>query len=170
MAKEPPIQLLADEGEIIAEFYLSDLDINQEDLSTEFSKQPSSYARYAVQLAQAERLFGKAAAVREQMYAILDKEYRLAAQLDNKKPTEPQLKALIEMDEDFVAVLEDELNAKYNYKVLKAIVDSWYMRADMLVSLGAHTRHEMDMVGMHINDMDAAVLKAKNSINKARAK
>lgn len=144
------------------------MDIDSNNLTQEFSAQASTYAYYALQLAEADYKAGIATSNREQTYANLDKVYRDAFMAAGKKVTETQLTSAVTDDEDYQAAKAAELEAKHKVRVLKAVVDALQMRADMLISLGAQTRSEMGMVGMRTNEVESTIVNTKDRIQSLR--
>lgn len=126
--------------------------IDDTDLTTEYSRQAAYYARYAVLTARAELEANKAKVRREQEYAELDGYYREDLREYGVKVTESKIKEAIRKDGSYAETIDAEINAKHRHTILKSICDALKMRADMLVSMGAHMRQEMSMTGISIKD------------------
>jgi len=125
--------------------------IDENDLSREFSMQASLFAYFAVLSAKAERNMSIADLASEREYAMADQQIREDLADKDAKVTEALVRQLIAADEEYCTYQDTAQAAKYEYKLLKAIAQALEMRANMLVSLGALRRHEIDMSGMHVN-------------------
>ncbi len=147
------------------------LDIYEIELTSHFAEQASIFGHFSIQLAEADRLVGIAKLSAEQQYAEADAYYRNEHNDAEEKYTEPSIKAEISLDEDYIASLAVQRDAVHNVAVLKAIVTALKMKADMLISMGAHLRQEYDMTGMTIREqsMDEAVDAVKGTIKRKRS-
>lgn len=126
------------------------------DLSEEFARQPSLYAYVAMMSANCESLYGAAKAGTERTKALTDKEVRRKAKADpTVKYTEAQIANLITLDKDVEEAEVTEAGYRYQYLVLRALTNAMDMRAQMLISLGAHIRAESEQTGMLIRDTKA---------------
>lgn len=126
--------------------------VDENDLTKEFMQQPSIYGYFATAMAVAEDNANRAEYRKDQEYAAADDASRKAMDLNGLKYTETVIRGMVLTDEQYAAAVADELQAKYEYKILKAIVNALEQRANMLVSLGSHLRHEENMTGMNIRD------------------
>jgi len=126
--------------------------INESDLSGEFTRQPSLYAYVATLTAQAEAETLDSKRNLERERAEADKRARTYLAGSNAKVTDSALDARIVLDVDYQIAMERESQAKYQQLLLKAVERSMSMRADMLISLGAHLRHEYEQTDMTILD------------------
>jgi hypothetical protein len=144
--------------------------IDETRLNEQFAEQPSLYAFFAIQLAEADRLVKVAQQALDQEYAAADSHYRKQYQVLEQKYTEAVIDGDVKQDEDYNKAVDVLQKAQHNKAKIKAIVDALKMRAEMLVSLGAHLRHEGDMTGMSIRQVDATVDKAKRILDKKRKK
>lgn len=126
--------------------------IDNTDLTTEYSKQAAYYARYTTLAARANLDAKKSTVHREREYAELDEHYREELRENGIKVTEPMIKEAIRNDEDYAEAVDAEVDAKHKHAILKSICEALKMRADMLISMGAHMRQEMSMTGMSIKD------------------
>lgn len=142
--------------------------IDETNLSQELAKQAALYAYFAAIGAEAERGMLRASAKKEEEYSVCDEYYRAT----EKSYTEGSIKAKVGSDEDYLARVEEEIDAKYAYRVMRAISTALEQRSSMLISLGAYLRHEMDMTNMSIRERkyDSAVDEAKSTIRKRRSK
>jgi hypothetical protein len=134
------------------------LDINPDNLGDAFMDQASIFGYFSVLAAQADDAAARADANKDQEYAQADLEIREEAERNTKKLTEAQVKSLILTDAGYDKKLQQEHVTKLDARLLKAIVSALEMRANMLVSLGAMIRHEMDMQGIQVKErmMDSA--------------
>ena len=147
--------------------------VDETNLSNEMARQAGLYAYFAVQMANAERSHAVSIMEKEEEYATLDPEARDAlARGPAAKVTEAMVKAFILREESYIEVQDNEVDAKRNYRLLRAICNALEMRATMLQSLGAHLRHELDMTGMNTKgrQYQASISDVKESIVQKRAK
>ena len=157
-------------GKKIQTINLADiLEIYEIELTTHFAEQASIFGHFSVQLAEADRLSGIVKLSAEQQYAEADAYYRNEHNDAEEKYTESSIRAEISLDEDYIASLVAQRDAIHNVAVLKAIVNALKMKADMLISMGAHLRQEYDMTGMTIREqsMDKEVGKVKELLKKS---
>jgi len=145
------------------------LQIDQTDLSEEFATQAARYGYFAVLVAAVEADYKQAKHATELMYADTDNLVRQEMKEAGLKTTEAAIKSAILLDEDYCQVLDRELAALRDYKLLSALVRALEQRASMLQSLGAHVRHEYDMTDMTIKDSVDKLSKAtKDKIRRNR--
>ncbi len=146
--------------------------IDETNLAEEMARQAGLYAYFAVQMAHAETTLVRAVVSKDEEYAKADEFARgdLAEALPNTRITEAMVKSWILQDGDYQTCVVKEIDAKRNYKLLRAICQALEMRATMLQSMGAHLRHEMDMTGMNIREHQyrAMVDDVKEAITNAR--
>jgi hypothetical protein len=126
------------------------LEINESDLTREYSQQAAQYGYFATMLARAERTMIRAETFTQRIYAQADDFWR--NELKGMKFTEPQIKGLVLLDEEYIKAQDEEAEAVYNYKLIKALVDALNKKAEMLISLGAHIRAEVGMTGMTMRE------------------
>ena len=74
------------------------------------------------------------------------------------------------MDADYQKASDEQRDSAHNVAVLKAVVNALKMRADMLISMGAHLRQEYDMTGMTIREqsMDKQLENVKKAMNRKK--
>lgn len=144
--------------------------IDETALTQAFARQASLYARYGVLLAEAEQQLAHAERVSDVEYAATEQAWRTQYAQDGQKLTEAGVKSLIITDPMYIETQEAVEAAKRTHTILKMIVRGMEQRADMLVSMGAHVRSEMGMVGMHINEpvMSAASITELKQVMKDR--
>lgn len=129
------------------------LAIDMADISNDFAHQAAIYGWIANLVAAAEARHASSKHKRETEYADAYVHYREELSLSGK-PTEAMVNNAIMLDDTYQLAKQEELAAEQEYKTLKALSDALKMRADMLISLGAHVRAERDMTALHINDND----------------
>lgn len=127
-------------------------DIDEEDLTREFTSQATIYAYFATALAKADYDASIATMEEEQTAADADQVYREQLTSKGEKYTEGVIKSMVQQDEEHQEAVKNELAAKYDARLLKAITTALEMRAQMLISVGSHIRHELDMTGMNIRE------------------
>lgn len=137
--------------------------INPDDLSTEMANQAAIFGFFSVIAVMAEDVANKAAFTKDQEEASADLDCRERLLKEGTKFTEATIRALVMADASYDQVCKMELKTRYDFKLLKAIVTALDMRSNMLVSLGANMRHELDATGMNIREhaLNAGVETAK---------
>ena len=145
------------------------LEIHEIELTKHFAEQASIFGHFSIQLAEADRLMGVAKMEVEQEYAEADAYYRDEHNEAEEKYTESSIKAEISLDKNYTAALDKQRDTAHNVAVLKSIVNALKMKADMLISMGAHLRQEYDMTGMTIREqsMGKEVDKVKKLLKKS---
>lgn len=128
-----------------------------QDLSEEFSHQSSLYAYIAMIGAQVESAWMRAKQETERTKARIDKQVRQLAAAAGEKITETMVSNRVLLHDDVIEAEEIELGQRYQYMMMKAIINSMDQRAQMLISLGAHLRAEADQTGMLIRDTKTAL-------------
>lgn len=136
------------------------------DLSDEFSRQPSLYAYVAMLSAQAEAAWAMAKRDAERERADSDQIIREEARAREEKITEGIVSSRVTLDPAVQKAEEEEAEYRYQYLLIKAVVQAMDQRAQMLISLGAHLRAEADMSGMIIRDAKSR-LEAIKAIGRA---
>ena len=157
------VTILGDTVEI-----LSMLEINEDNLSAEYTRQAALFAWVAAEAAAAERDHANAAVNKDTTYAELDFKCREWASNNGQKTTEAEIKAMIQADDSYIAAVSTLNDAEYVMNIMKALVQAMRIRADMLVSLGANMRQEMGMTGMTMQQhtMEKAVRDVRNAVGK----
>jgi hypothetical protein len=151
--------------------HLSDItDIDEESLTEHFAEQATIFGYFAVQLAEADKLLSASKTQVEQAYAEADAFYRESYNSLEQKYTEAVIRGDVLLDEDYNEALDNQRDAQYNVAILKSIVNALRMKADMLISMGAHMRQEYGMTGMNIRqqNMEKSVDDAKAELRKKR--
>ena len=148
--------------------------IDEANIIEAYSKQAAIYARYAAMHAEADAMVSKAATAKDEEYAAADDHYRHDMDRTGEKYTEAKVKAFIELDENYRQAVDAYNDVDYVCRRLRALVRALEMRAEMLVSMGAHLRHEMNMTDMHIRDARYSKIvgnveqEARTQINRVR--
>ena len=142
------------------------LEIHEDRLTEHFAQQASIFGYFSIQLAEAERILSKVKTEAEQEYSAADEHYRKMYNELEQKYTEAVIKSDVVRDLDYNKVLDRQRNLERNVSILKSIVNALKMKADMLISMGAHLRQEYDMTGMSIRQqkMDEAVEEVKSTL------
>jgi hypothetical protein len=134
-------------------FSLADIfGIDDTDISGEYMRQPALYAYFAVACADAERIQSKAEFNKDRAYAAADMLVRQQMEMNGQKTTEALIRSMAIDNEDYIKSVDAEVNARYNYKLLKALSSVLEQRAQMLISLGSQLRHEESTTGMAIRE------------------
>lgn len=147
------------------------LSINDADISKEFVQQPALYGFFSVLLARAERDAALADLQKDQEYAMADASVREELEMSGIKSTEAMVKNMVMTDAEYAAAVAKKVEADYEQKVLKALSSALQQRAEMLISLGAHLRHEIDQTGMNIRErqFSKSVEEMKENLRSARS-
>ena len=152
-------------------FKIDDIfNIDETNISKEFAQQASVYAFFATLAALAERKAADADFLKDQEYAQADQACREELDEGSIKYTEAVIKSMVLTDAGYTKRVKNHVIMEYDYKLLKAIAEALKQRADMLISLGAYLRHEMDQTSMNIkrSQVDNAAEEAKRLIKERR--
>lgn len=133
------------------------------DTSKEFVAQSSLYAYIAMLAARAEAEYIFAKKERDKSYALTYKEARKDLEMSGEKITEARVTAEVTVRKGYVEAIAFELDCREQFLILQAVERSMAMRADMLVSLGAHQRKEWAQTGMHVKNLVDAKEEIKSS-------
>lgn len=134
------------------------IDVN--DISTEFAEHASNYAYlcFLHEEAKADKDYIK---LRIEIYSSdLEKDARSSG----VKVTDRAVEHIIARDRKWKILNKSYIKAKYLEGILKASVDSYSQRGQMLISLGAHLRTEYDSDTKILKDK----IKRKRNINKEK--
>lgn len=126
------------------------VDINEADLSAEFSKQASLLAYWGTLLEQAQNLHRRQDDRVESYAAELSLRIRKRAAASGEKTTEGKISDEIKNDVGYRKSKENLLDAKHEVEQLKVALRALEEKGKMLISLGAQKRAELDMTGMRI--------------------
>jgi len=137
--------------------------IDESNISKEFTQQASLYAFFAALAATAEKKAADADFLKDQEYAQADQASREDLEEQSIKYTEAVIKSMVVTDAGYTKRVRNHIIAEYDYRLLKALASALEQRANMLISLGAYLRHELDQTAMNIKraQTDGAVEEAK---------
>jgi hypothetical protein len=127
-----------------------DLTIDDLDLSSEFTKQPSLYAYYAILAAKADSVSRTAKLRLDEVRAREDSRIRMDFDQARIKSTEKKVEARLAVSEKVQEAERAVIEAKRMYAILKALENAFKMKADMLIRLGAMQRAELAQTDMNI--------------------
>ena len=147
------------------------LSIDETDLSSEYAAQAARFAYVAVLKAQAKREWGEAERTRKEDEAKAFVNYKSDPEqipTGSKTVTDGFAKQLVDSDAQVNELRQEEIEAEYGYRVLEALSDALGQRAQMLISLGADLRQEMDQTSMHLNE--SADERVKERLMRRRAR
>lgn len=120
------------------------LDIDEFTLKAEFIRLPADMGYWNARYAEALRLHLRMKHACEMCWAGLDLEYReKQLEVGAKKLTEKGLESSIESDARYIEAKSAEVEAESERWRMRGIVDSLSAKRDMLMSLGAYVRQEM---------------------------
>lgn len=162
--------ILAEHGLPEVQLDLDELIPISSDLNQEFIEQPSLYAHIAMLAAQAEAFWIDAKRHQEGVYAETDKEVRLDLLRDDEKITEGKVSAGVKLRRGYIEAQNYELDCREQYLIMRALERTMDMRAQMLISLGAHLRAEAQQTDMLIKQTKENMTSAHKKVSKARAK
>lgn len=125
------------------------LGIDSTNLSDEYSQQAAMYGYIGTLCAGAESDYNSVKTQREAVYADVEMKVRHGIAMQPEvKSTEGLVKSLVVTDSEYLDIMELENRALGAWKKLRALTDALKQRGEMLVSLGAQLRAEMDMTNM----------------------
>lgn len=130
-----------------------------EDISGEFSRQAANYAYIATLAAKAALLEMEANHQKDVSYAETYKSVRKRLSLSGEKFTEAVITAEIESADEYRDAVSTQTFYKGQNLLMKALTRAMEMKADMLISKGAHLRAELSQTDMHINTAKEALRK-----------
>lgn len=116
------------------------LELNPDDLQTEFTRWSATFAWIATRLADEEGRLTRAQLATKRAKAIVAKD--LASQ--KPKPSDELIKQLVVLEPDVQTAEEREIEAQRAYSRMKGLVEAMRGKKDMVVQMGARTRAEMD--------------------------
>jgi hypothetical protein len=128
------------------------LRIDFDNLTNEFATQAAVYAYFATLVPFAEYTETLLDLAKDQEYASADDAARKELTDKGEKFTETVIRSMVQLDEQYEKVFKQHADAHYDTGIIKAISRSMEQRAEMLISMGAQSRHEMNMNGMNIRE------------------
>ena len=141
-----------------------------DDLTLEFQRQPSLYAYISVLAARAEACWLDSKRELDRTYASMDKDVRRDLALAPGKVTEAMVEAEIKLRKGYNQAQIYELDCREQHLVMQAITRAMEMRAQMLMSLGAHLREEARQTGMYIKDVKETLSEIRSKTGSDRRK
>jgi len=155
------------DGEELRLEYAQHLSINEEDLNSELSQQPSLYLWYARILGMQKALVDTAKnALREQegrLYTLI--RNRLEQTL-GRRPAQVEVDARLNQDSQLKERRQNLIELQLQLDVLWGIRDSMAQKKDCLLSLAHNRRAEMSL-DLHVNKTTQLERSFRNSRNKA---
>jgi len=150
-----------------------DIDLNTllrvgEDITSEFAAQAGNYAYVATLAAEAELQEMLASHDKDKTFSKLYIRKRRDLEVIGTKFTEAVLNSHVEIDSDYEEVVDRLLNAKAQVQAMKAITRALEMKANMLISLGAHLRAEYNQTDMHIGGEEKIAQQVKTALENSR--
>jgi hypothetical protein len=127
---------------------LDQLLIDKSKLDTHMSEQPSLYARFAFMSARATDKAERAKLEKKIAESELDTEIRQRQIQKGEKATEKSIEAQIQQEATYKEACEKLLKANLESSILEATVEAFRSRGNMLSSLGAMQRAEMEQQTM----------------------
>lgn len=112
-------------------------------LNDEFVRIPSDLAYWNARYARALRAYLTAKVDKDITRGRLEPMMRLAIQNAGGKPTEKQIDALIDSNQDYIDACYKLVDAEVEKNEVYGALDAIRSKKEMLVSLGAHLRAEM---------------------------
>ena len=119
-------------------------DIDPLDLQDAFIKVPAELAYWSGQYAKAYRKAAAAKASEKQIIGAYREVARERVLAKRGKSTEADVAAELEGIDEVQEAREESIESDYNKVHLYGIVDAIRTKKDMLISVGAHVRAEMD--------------------------
>lgn len=133
-----------------------------DDVSREFREQPSTYAYISMLASDAESLWREAKRLMDEVYAETDRAVREELRHSDERITEKKVEMEVETRRGYREAVRFEMDCHSQYLIMRVLQDAMEMRADMLISLGAHERAEAKQTGMAI--------KVKERLNELKQK
>lgn len=118
--------------------------IDDANLSKEFADHAAWLGYIGVLTAEAEDIYETAKMELDVLYAEVETNARLHYDAGRVKYTEPMIKAYVQLDSEYYQAAKRKLEALKAYKTLKALEAATKEKGNMLVSLGATMRQELD--------------------------
>jgi len=128
------------------------LKIDFDNLTEEFATQAAVYAYFAILAPFAEYTETMLDLAKDQEYAASDDGARKELEAKKEKYTEAVIKSMVQLDEEYEKAYKAHADAHYDTAIIKAIAKALEQRAEMLISMGAQQRHELNMTGMNIRE------------------
>jgi len=140
-----------------------------DDIDVEFTQQPSRYAYVAMVAARSEAQASDAKNYVAEIYAQTDREVRSDLDGQGIKITEARVNSEVLLRRGYSEAKEYQQECYEQHLVMRVVTRALEMRADMLVSLGAHLRAEASQTGMYIRtDSDKLAAHTKKSLHEVQ--
>jgi len=119
------------------------LEIDSENLEKELMQHAASYAYEGEKAVSAEAAYAEFKVKVDELYAILDRDVRAAAEAEGRKMTEAKITAEILVNDSYKKAQGHLIKLKANMDVLRVRRDAWKERGPMLVQLCGMRKAEM---------------------------
>jgi hypothetical protein len=113
-------------------------------IQEEYVRLPADLAYWNERYVQAYRAQGTAKSRKERLFALLSLQTRQRLVDEGLKPTESMVTAHVEGDKSYIAVADSFFAAEVELVRIKGVVEAVRAKKDMLVSVGAHIRAELN--------------------------
>lgn len=148
-------------AELPDDYLRSCVDIDASDIQAEFQRIPGDLAYWNMQYATALREYLRAELTRKITWARLEPVTRAAIIEKGGKPTDTQVKSAVEANSDYIAAQEHEVECEVRKNEVYGFLDSIRSKKEMLISLGAQMRAELEGDPL-LRETTKAVRGAKN--------
>jgi len=124
--------------------YMEDLRISEGNINEVLKTQPERFAFWSQMEFLARMIAEKWKMELERTEAQVYLQFREEASLNGEKITEKTLEAKMRLSPEIDSVRQRYLQAKLQYERLRAVAEAFRQRKDMIMSLAANLREEMD--------------------------
>ena len=131
------------------------LSIDGTDLPNEYACQAARFAYYAVLAAHAERVWLNAVRLRKAAEAEAFVYFKSSTEdipKGSRTVSDSLANSLVADDIDVRKWRRKEVDAQYQWHMMRDLTRAFEQRANMLQSLGANLRHEQDMTGRVVRE------------------
>jgi len=130
---------------------LAELKIDSNNLDVELGQQPRSFCFYSTILADAEDATERAKMNMSVVEADLDQKIRAKAIADKTKVTEDSITNIIKSSKEHIEAKTAWLDCKRDEGKIRAYVEAWAQRKDMLKAIAGRAMYEKDLNVMKQN-------------------
>lgn len=130
--------------DVLPEDVAEAVEINTATINRHMEEVPGLLAYWNERLAVQSREVARLKAARERAEAALHKQIRADMVFSGAKPTEAKVQAEVVLHEGYQIARERESNAAIEKSRLSGVFEAIRAKKDMLISLGANYRAEMD--------------------------
>jgi hypothetical protein len=127
--------------------YMDDLAVDDTKINEVLKTQPSQFIFWATMAYTQKGVVKKMKLELEKYEGQLDASVRRTLVAAGEKATEATIQARIKRDERRVALSLELINEEEKMELLLSVKDAFSQRKDMIMSLGANLRAEMEMSG-----------------------